>query len=690
VQAHADIAAVYLQQGQPALARQQLDAARKMQPGSLVVVYAQALLELGEGKHKAALEHAQAVLQAAPDHLPSLLLAASAELATGATAQARAHVQRYRQSQPGEAFALRLQAMCDLREGKAQDALALLEPVIAAGSQDVDLLALAGEAAMRSGRHELAARWFGQASSLAPESGSLLAANGVNLLKQGQDARAVEALTQATHKDGAAAERAGVLLVMAHLRAHKFPEAMAQVKHLQAQGDNPAVENLKGAVLLASGDVAGARLAYARALELDPLHLPALDNLAELDLLEKKAPQARLRYLAALRRQRDSLPLLMALAKLETRQGDPAAAAAWLERAIVAAPDAPAPAQALAALYLRSGQAEKALKLAQRMHALRPDERASLDLVAQSAAATGKHALALESLQKLAALQANDAELQLRIARAELVVQHKPAALVAVHKALAIAPEREEALILASALLLDNHAYDDARKLARTAQLRQPNAAIGYKLEGDALLDQGKAAEAVAQYERGFSLDSSGPLLIALHRAMHAAGKHEAAEKRIADWLGQHPGDQPTRLYYASHLLQRAEFSAARHEYETLLARDPDNVLALNDLAWTLLQLKDGDPLRPAERAFRLAPGNPAVADTLAWIYTETGKPARALPLLKKALDAAPTAADIRLHYAHALYRSGDKRGARRQCEQLLALQDFAHRAEVQGLLAKL
>jgi len=94
--------------------------------------------------------------------------------------------------------------------------------------------------------------------------------------------------------------------------------------------------------------------------------------------------------------------------------------------------------------------------------------------------------------------------------------------------------------------------------------------------------------------------------------------------------------------------------------------------------------------MRPAERAYRLAPANPAVEDTLAWILAESGKPARALPLLKKALDSAPAANDIRLHYAHVLYRSGDKRAARSQCEQLLAVQDFPRRAEVQGLLAKL
>lgn len=689
VQAFADLAAVQLQAGKPALARQHLAAARKLQPGSLVIMHAQALLDFADGKPKAALEHAQLVLQAAPDHMPSILLAATAELATGATAQARAHLLRFRQAQPKQLYALRLQALCELREGKAQDALALLQPAIAEGAQDVELLALGGEAAMRAGKLELAARWFGQASSLAPESGSLQAANGLSLLGQGQDARALQALQQAAQKEGPAS-RAGALLVMTHLRSRDFAQAMEQVRQMEAQGDNPAVQNLKGGVLLASGDLSGARRAFGRALALDPRHMPALDNLAELDLMEKKAPQARQRYLAALERERDSLPLLTALSRLEARLGNAQAAAAALERACAAAPEALAPAQSLAALYLRTSQPEKALQHMQRLLLANPDDAASHDLLAQAASAAGKHAAAMESLQKLAQLRPANADVQMRSARTQLILERKDAALLATRKALAIEPNREDALALASALLLDRHAYEEARKLARTAQQRQPSAAIGFKLEGDALLEQGKAAEAVPLYERGYLLLHSGPMLIALHRGLHAAGKAEAAEQHMRDWLAQHAADQATRLYYASHLLQRSAYGAARQQYETIVQGDPDNVVALNDLAWTLFQLKDGAALRPAERAYRLAPANPAVADTLAWILAESGKPARALPLLKKALETAPASAEIRLHYAHALFRSGDKRAARSQCEQLLAVQGFPRRAEVQGLLDQL
>jgi cellulose synthase operon protein C len=689
-QAYADLAALHLLEGKPGLARQQLEAARKVQPASLVILYTQGLLDLAEGKHKAALERAQMVLRSAPDHLPSMLLAASVELETGATAQARAHILRYRQAQPREPFALRLQALCDLRDGKEADALALLEAAIADHPQQVDLLALGGEAAMRAGKHELAARWFGQASSLAPESGSLQAANGLSLLSQGQDARAIDVLEQATQKAGAAAARAGSLLVMTYLRNRDFAKAMERVRQMEAQDDNPSLQNLKGGVLLASGDLAGARKAFARSLQLDPSHLPALDNLAELDLLEKKAPQARQRYAAALERKRNSVPLMMALARLETREGNVPAAIGWLERAIAAVPDAMAPAQTLAALYLRAGQAAKALRQAQRLQAQHPNEPASLDLLAQAESAAGQHAQALDSLQKLALLRPLEADIPMRMARSSLAMGQKEPALNAVRKALALAPGREDALLLASALLLDRRAFDEARKLAQAVQQRQPGAGLGFKLEGDALLEEGKAADAVAQYERAYAMQRIGPVMIALHRALHAAGKPDAADQRMRDWLGQHASDQPTRLYYASHLLQQSRFSAARHEYETILQRDPDNVLALNDLAWALLQAKEGDALPPAERAYRLAPRNPAVADTLAWVLAERGSAARALPLLKKALEAAPAASDIRLHYAHVLFRSGDKRAARGQCEQLLALQGFAHRAEVESLLAKL
>nr|WP_267873895.1 tetratricopeptide repeat protein [Massilia eurypsychrophila] len=77
--------------------------------------------------------------------------------------------------------------------------------------------------------------------------------------------------------------------------------------------------------------------------------------------------------------------------------------------------------------------------------------------------------------------------------------------------------------------------------------------------------------------------------------------------------------------------------------------------------------------------------------DTLGWICVENGDLARALPLLQKASALAPDASEIRYHFGLVLARSGDKRGARRELERLLASTvDPSRRAEAKALLATL
>jgi tetratricopeptide (TPR) repeat protein len=262
--------------------------------------------------------------------------------------------------------------------------------------------------------------------------------------------------------------------------------------------------------------------------------------------------------------------------------------------------------------------------------------------------------------------------------------------MAAARRALALEPDRNDALAAISALLIDKGALQEAVALAQGVQRRRPGDAIGFRLEGDALQAQGKHDDALQRYERGFALMRTGPLIISIHRALRAAGKLAAAGARMAQWLDKNPSDSATRLYFASALLQDRHYQAASEQYQRILNSNPDHVLALNDLAWCYLQLSDKRAQAHAERAYKLAPQNPAIADTLGAVLTQQGQAVRAVPLLKKALEQAPAAADIRLHYAQALFRAGDKPGARVQCEQLLAVRDFAQRDEVKALLAQL
>jgi predicted Zn-dependent protease len=91
------------------------------------------------------------------------------------------------------------------------------------------------------------------------------------------------------------------------------------------------------------------------------------------------------------------------------------------------------------------------------------------------------------------------------------------------------------------------------------------------------------------------------------------------------------------------------------------------------------------------ERALELAPEQPAVMDTVAWILLDRGQIERAADLLQKAHQAAPDSAQITFHYVVALHRSGEDAAAK-QLLQLLLKDDasFAERPKAEALFDKL
>ncbi|SFM47672.1 XrtA/PEP-CTERM system TPR-repeat protein PrsT [Rugamonas rubra] len=693
-QAQVDIANLHLQAGRIEQAKAALALARKAGPGQLLVVYTQALIDFREGRLAASLDQLQQVLRVAPEHMPSVLLCGAVQLGLGAYQQAEQQLARFLAANPGQVYASKLMATVALKNGAPEQALQLLEPLLepAGGARqgDVELLTLAGEAYMQGRKFDKAAAAFEQASALAPQAAMLHAALGVSRIGMGESGRAIAELERAASLEPKGG-RAGVLLVLTHLRAKDYPKALAAVKQMERQqGGNPLVHNLKGGVLLASRDVAGARASFEHALTLDPLYLPALENLAQLDTLEKHPELARQRYEAALRRAPKNAAILGALAKLATAQGKPAEARVWLERAARDNPEALAPAMLLAHFYLRSGEQQKALVQAQKLQASNPGNADALALLAEAQTATGQLEPAADSMAKLALLQPASAAVQMRLSTAQLSAGDIAGAVRSLRKALALQPDLPQAQAALVQLLTAQAGYAPALALAREVQRGHAEAPLGYKLEGDVLLAQKRPEAALALYQRAFGLAPSGPLLIPLHGALKAMGRTAQGNARLRDWLAQHPADQPTRLHLASSLLADKDYPAAREQFERILRDDPANVIALNDLAWLYQQQNDGRAVALAERAYKLAPATPAVLDTLGWILAERGEHARALPLLRLASERAPEAGEIRYHLGMSLLKSGDRRGARSELEKVLAGKDFGRRDEVKEVLTRL
>ncbi len=109
---------------------------------------------------------------------------------------------------------------------------------------------------------------------------------------------------------------------------------------------------------------------------------------------------------------------------------------------------------------------------------------------------------------------------------------------------------------------------------------------------------------------------------------------------------------------------KKKEASAA---YNKVLGVDPQNTLALNNLAFINAEAGTNldQAMTLATKAQRQVPNSPAVSDTLGFVYYQKNLNAEALQIFRKAVQDAPQNPTFRLHLAMALFKQGDKQGAR-------------------------
>ena len=139
-------------------------------------------------------------------------------------------------------------------------------------------------------------------------------------------------------------------------------------------------------------------------------------------------------------------------------------------------------------------------------------------------------------------------------------------------------------------------------------------------------------------------------------------------------WVGAHPKDALVLTYLGERDLATKRYPDAEKRFKTALARQPENPILLNNLAWVSEQLKDPTALEYAERANEIAPETPAIMDTLGSILVARGDMERGLQLLGKAAVRAPNAYQIRLNFAKALVKAGRKDAARKELDTLVKL----------------
>jgi tetratricopeptide (TPR) repeat protein len=134
----------------------------------------------------------------------------------------------------------------------------------------------------------------------------------------------------------------------------------------------------------------------------------------------------------------------------------------------------------------------------------------------------------------------------------------------------------------------------------------------------------------------------------------------------------------PTDTVPATRLALLLDSTGRRDEakpiYEAILKIEPNNVVALNNLAY--IKAEEGNDLDNAltlaQRARQQLPRDPNVADTLGWIYIKKNLSDDAIRIFREVVSTAPDNAAYHYHLAMALYQKGDKQGAKQALDEAL------------------
>jgi cellulose synthase operon protein C len=474
------------------------------------------------------------------------------------------------------------------------------------------------------------------------------------------------------------------------VRRGDIDKALAAIDSLERkQPASPLAANLRGRVLMLRNDTAGARKSFEAALALDAVYFPAVTSLAALDMAEKKPDAARKRFADLLVADPKNYRAMLAMASISARAGaNPQDVAAQLEAAVKAAPGEAAPRLALVNHQLASGNAKAALAAAQEGVTAMPTSRELLAALGRAQLAGGDFQQAITSFNKLAGMLPNSPQPALGLADANIGLKKYDEAEKQLKRALDISPDLFAAQRGLINLLVGDGRYSEALAVARDAQKRRPDSAVGHHLEGDIEGQRRNWDAAIAAHRKGLDKSKSTESAIRLHSALLAAGKADDAERFATAWQKDHINDSAFRFHLGDVALSRKDWPLAEARYREVLKLQPESPLALNNVAW--LMVKQGQPgaLPLAEKASAAAPGQPALLDTLALALAAEKQLPRALELQKATVARWPEDPSLRLTLARLHLQANDKAQARAELEKLSLLgKKFGDHAEVAELL---
>lgn len=340
----------------------------------------------------------------------------------------------------------------------------------------------------------------------------------------------------------------------------------------------------------------------------------------------------------------------------------------------------------LGEIAIKDGQSDKAMNAALGGLAHRPTDKTLLLLKARAEAARSP-VLAIPTLERLHNLDPNDVRAALLLANTYTRAGEPKRAINLLRKQLDTdhAASRRLYEIAMAAALYKNGARQKADKEFQSLLKAEPNDPTPLLEHVQLLKEDGlwsSVAEEVLSWHRDHTKDSR--IAVSIARGLLAnddSQARKAAEEILRAILRDDP-ECTDAMGARAIMLQTTERTAeAAILYERLLGFEPDNLIAINNLAWILCedQNKYREALELAQRGLKIAPDYFDLVDTRGMIHYRLGEFEKASRDFNKCVTLGPgtTPAGVatRFYLAKTLVELGENKRAIEHLNQALDLQ---------------
>ena len=186
-----------------------------------------------------------------------------------------------------------------------------------------------------------------------------------------------------------------------------------------------------------------------------------------------------------------------------------------------------------------------------------------------------------------------------------------------------------------------------------------------------------RVAESVAMLKKSWSTCRPEQVAAAALLVFNAQSVGEADKRQVEAWLAEAVRTRPELVILASKLgviwTRQGRFGEAEASFRQILASDPYNIDALNNLAW-LLALRDVSNTQEAlvliDRAIDAQGPAPSLIDTRAVVLIRAGQFDKAIEELTNARVDYGQNASFALHLAWAYHAKGQSDQARMQLQE--------------------